>query len=71
MKIKLKDPQALPNAWKSCGMTMEEWIRYYNEVTKAYVKDQTIDGKLYGMDSLMDIETKEILTSAEAFVMSG
>lgn len=25
MKIKLKDPQALPNAWKSCGMTMEEW----------------------------------------------
>ena len=25
MKIKLKNPQALPNAWKSCGMTMEEW----------------------------------------------
>ena len=25
MKIKLKNPQALPNAWKSCGMTVEEW----------------------------------------------
>ena len=25
MKIKLKNPQALPNAWKSCGMTKEEW----------------------------------------------
>ena len=25
MKIKLKNPQALPNAWKSCGMTIEEW----------------------------------------------
>ena len=25
MKIKLKDPQALPNAWKSCGMTKDEW----------------------------------------------
>ena len=25
MKIKLKTPQALPNAWKGCGMTKEEW----------------------------------------------
>jgi|TARA_R100000482_G_scaffold110214_1_gene52510 hypothetical protein len=25
MKIKLKNPQALPNAWKSCGMTKQEW----------------------------------------------
>ena len=25
MKIKLKNPQALPNAWKSCGMTKDEW----------------------------------------------
>ena len=25
MKVKLKSPQALPNAWKSCGMTIEEW----------------------------------------------
>ena len=25
MKIKLKNPQALPNAWKSCGMKIEEW----------------------------------------------
>ena len=25
MKIKLNNPQALPNAWKSCGMTIEEW----------------------------------------------
>ena len=25
MKIKLKNPQALPNAWKSCGMAIEEW----------------------------------------------
>ena len=25
MKIKLKNPQALPNAWKSCGMIKEEW----------------------------------------------
>ena len=25
MKIKLKNPQALPNAWKGCGMTKEEW----------------------------------------------
>ena len=25
MKIKLRNPQALPNAWKSCGMTEEEW----------------------------------------------
>ena len=25
MKIKLKNPQALSNAWKSCGMTIEEW----------------------------------------------
>ena len=25
MKIKLKNPQALPNAWKSCGMKKEEW----------------------------------------------
>ena len=25
MKIKMKNPQALPNAWKSCGMTIEEW----------------------------------------------
>ena len=25
MKIKLRNPQALPNAWKSCGMTVEEW----------------------------------------------
>ena len=25
MKIKLKNPQALPNAWKSCGMNKEEW----------------------------------------------
>ena len=25
MKIKLKNPQALPNAWKSCGMTIKEW----------------------------------------------
>ena len=26
MKIKLKNPQALPNAWKSCGMNREEWM---------------------------------------------
>ena len=25
MKIKLKNPQALPNAWKNCGMKIEEW----------------------------------------------
>ena len=25
VKIKLKNPQALPNAWKSCGMTKGEW----------------------------------------------
>ena len=25
MKIKLKNPQALPNAWKSCGIKKEEW----------------------------------------------
>ena len=25
MKIKLKNPQALPNAWKSCGMKIKEW----------------------------------------------
>ena len=25
MKIKLKNPQALPNAWKGCGMTKEGW----------------------------------------------
>ena len=25
MKIKLKNPQALPNAWKGCGMKKEEW----------------------------------------------
>ena len=25
MKIKLKNPQALPNAWKSCGMKLQEW----------------------------------------------
>ena len=25
MKIKLNNPQALPNAWKSCGMTKDEW----------------------------------------------
>ena len=25
MKIKLKNPQALPNAWKSCGMNLKEW----------------------------------------------
>tara|TARA_R100001443_G_scaffold39447_1_gene52748 strand:+ start:1122 stop:1304 length:183 start_codon:yes stop_codon:yes gene_type:complete len=25
MKIKLKNPQALPNAWRSCGMTEKEW----------------------------------------------
>jgi hypothetical protein len=25
MKIKLKNPRALPNVWKSCGMTIEEW----------------------------------------------
>ena len=25
MKVKLKTPQALPNAWKGCGMTKEEW----------------------------------------------
>ena len=25
MKIKFKNPQALPNAWKSCGMTKDEW----------------------------------------------
>ena len=25
MKVKLKNPQALPNAWKSCGMTRDEW----------------------------------------------
>ena len=25
MKIKLKNPQALPNAWKGCGMTEKEW----------------------------------------------
>jgi|TARA_R100000773_G_C4151282_1_gene73245 hypothetical protein len=26
MKIKMKNPQALPNAWKSCGMNKEEWM---------------------------------------------
>ena len=26
MKIKLKNPQALPNAWKNCGMKIEEWM---------------------------------------------
>ena len=26
MKIKLKDIQALPNAWKSCGMNKEDWM---------------------------------------------
>tara|TARA_Y100000004_G_scaffold164914_1_gene195375 strand:- start:939 stop:1124 length:186 start_codon:yes stop_codon:yes gene_type:complete len=26
MKIKLKNPQALPNAWKSCGMNKEDWM---------------------------------------------
>ena len=25
MKIKLKNPQVLPNAWKSCGMTKDDW----------------------------------------------
>jgi len=25
MKVKLKNPQSLPNAWKECGMTEEEW----------------------------------------------
>ena len=25
MKIKLKNPQALPNAWKSCGCSAEDW----------------------------------------------
>ena len=25
MKIKLKNPQTLSNAWKSCGMTKEDW----------------------------------------------
>jgi len=25
MKIKLKNPQTLPNAWKSCGMIEKEW----------------------------------------------
>ena len=25
MKIKLKNPQALPNAWKSCGMKKKDW----------------------------------------------
>ena len=25
MKIKLKNPQALPNAWKSGGMKIKEW----------------------------------------------
>ena len=25
MKIKLKNPQTLPNAWKSCGMTKGDW----------------------------------------------
>jgi len=25
MKIKLKNPQVLPNAWKGCGMTKKDW----------------------------------------------
>tara|TARA_R100000655_G_C2975674_1_gene191088 strand:- start:1060 stop:1245 length:186 start_codon:yes stop_codon:yes gene_type:complete len=26
MKIKLINPQALPNAWRSCGMNKKEWM---------------------------------------------